>query len=1208
MKIIAQFVLILVFTTNLISQNWESIPMHGGGYVVGITAHPTDANTVFARIDVGGIYKSTDQGDNWTNITQTIPLLSQRHFQVRSMLIDPSDPDKIYFVAGNAAYDPESAFWWTANGGLNWTKTTIPTHANGNHFGRSAGELLSFDPNDSSKIYLAGVPHYNNGTWQDSGGLYSTDNKGETWTRLDGATFNTTWFHDIKFKKNNANKLLLAASNFKESWMTSSTNNEGLWEYDLTTQSLTQLRSEATFEFDFDAVDANTIIAIWEDGIHISEDAGATWTLKKPIADYNYRYFVTPHPTEGGHWFFGYWKEIYQNGILETTDGGQSFKDVTYSSGGNNAKLTYPSYAANNQNPNFANASSCFTFSPVNNNIVYTGDWWGVWRSTDANSDLANDHTNNFENSNWSWTWTTKGIRNLVQLRASKHSSIEGQFYNCVADIGYYKVTDFGATAEHKTAIPISNIYKIAFEKNNPLVGYAVGLQFNQKGRIVKTIDGGDNWFEPSSGQQYSESYFETQNSAGITDIQIAGNATKSLIVGIEKGSMPSQIYRSDDHGDTFYAWSEGLPINDLFKIWTSIDHIVQSADGQTFYTWYTNQFYKRGLDDPNWQAITPPAGVDKWIYQIITHPTDANTLYLTQYGFGIYKSTDAGQTWTNLPMGGSVNAELAISPDGQQLAVVDRYHFGTDYAQQIYYTLDEGLHWNTIETSDLYTPATGIDFLSNTKMIAWTEGTGSFTYDLTQNSLSETGNLFDKIEGIIDNNPGDTGNDFVAPNAGELDIWQQVLQDIWTKNIAGAAQKAATLKYDLVGFIADTGEAYYILASQRINGNHWGTFVFNPNACQTNLVIQSPHPHNDTNTGLQGIYAFEQTGAYCYMVAGTHRCNNTAHSGCSGTTSTCGISGEDFRISDMAHTDISAFHRTTEFLLTTLPDPYFMQLHGFGWNANDPYLILSNSTTIAPPEDKLSQLGDILVAIDPTLTYEVAHINTGIKLKGTTNTQGRLINNSADACEVAATSNSGRFFHIEQERTKLRLDETGWQKMATALDKLFRNIDFDNQAIATGTYRAKDTLQSKGIVTTNSTVALKAGACILLKAGFETTIGSEFSATIESCANLSAKPAPIASTPIVPLSGTKNQTGFQVYPNPAQQSIHIQFTLDQAATFSIYLYNSMGQETLQITPIIERAKGDYYLEQDVTSVQPGIYYLLADGGVFVPVKVVIGE
>ena len=78
--------------------------MHGGGFAIGLTPHPSDANTVFANIDVGGIYKSTNKGENWKSITQSIPLASQRNFQVRSMTIDPTNADNIYFLAGNAAF------------------------------------------------------------------------------------------------------------------------------------------------------------------------------------------------------------------------------------------------------------------------------------------------------------------------------------------------------------------------------------------------------------------------------------------------------------------------------------------------------------------------------------------------------------------------------------------------------------------------------------------------------------------------------------------------------------------------------------------------------------------------------------------------------------------------------------------------------------------------------------------------------------------------------------------------------------------------------------------------------------------------------------------------------------------------------------------------------------------------------------------------
>jgi len=393
--------------------------MHGGGYVVGITPHPTEANTVFANIDVGGIYKSTDQGDNWSNITQTLPLLSQRHFQVRSMVIDPINPDNIYFVAGNAAYSAESGFWQTNDGGETWTQETMPTQTNGNHFGRHAGSVLALHPDDPSKIYLAGHPYFNNGAWVGTGGLFVSEDKGQTWTKLDDGVFNTAWIHDMQFKKGDSNKILVAASAFQESWMPTATDNEGLWEYDLTTQEFTQLRTEDTFAFAFDAVDNNTIIAVWTDGIYISNNAGIDWTQKVPFSDYAYHYFVTPHPTETGHWFFGYWNAIYNNGIIETTDGGQTFKEVRYSGDSNRDKLTYPAYAATNQQPSFANASSEFVFSPVNNAIVYTGDWWGIWRTTDAltSPNIANDNASITDNANWSWTWTTKDIRSLVQLR-----------------------------------------------------------------------------------------------------------------------------------------------------------------------------------------------------------------------------------------------------------------------------------------------------------------------------------------------------------------------------------------------------------------------------------------------------------------------------------------------------------------------------------------------------------------------------------------------------------------------------------------------------------------------------------------------------------------------------------------------------------------------------------------------------------------------
>ena len=267
----------------------------------------------------------------------------------------------------------------------------------------------------------------------------------------------------------------------------------------------------------------------------------------------------------------------------------------------------------------------------------------------------------------------------------------------------------------------------MAFQPSNPLIRYCVGKQHNGKGRIVKSINGGMNWFEPRTEGQYAISFFEENDlSNSTTDVVIANNAESSVIVGLSKRTAAHQIYRSDDQGVTFYAWDEGISGVDLYRDWTHIDHLVSSADGMTFYTFRNNFLYKRGINEASWTRIPEPAGTGRWIAQVITHPTQDGTLYLTHYGFGVYKSEDYGATWTNFPVIGDRNWWLAISPDGEQLTVVDGYDHNQHTHQSLYSTNNEGQTWETLTTDGLQTPLRGIVYLNNEQLIGWTEGTGS--------------------------------------------------------------------------------------------------------------------------------------------------------------------------------------------------------------------------------------------------------------------------------------------------------------------------------------------------------------------------------------------------------------------------------------------------------------------------------------------------
>ncbi len=305
----------------------------------------------------------------------------------------------------------------------------------------------------------------------------------------------------------------------------------------------------------------------------------------------------------------------------------------------------------------------------------------------------------------------------------------------------------------------------------------------------------------------------------------------------------------------------------------------------------------------------------------------------------------------------------------------------------------------------------------------------------------TESGDIFTKVSNIISSMPGDGTDEYSAPSAAELTIFQNIIADFIAGNYADADTKAATVGYDVIEFTETTivpNPIYYVLEKTAASTNHWGTYIFNPSPCRAGLTLQSPHSKKDFNTGKESIHIFRKLEAEFFFLNGTSRCNDSSYSSCSGTTSICG-SSESYRISDLAHVTDAVFHSLTKYIFDNVANSHFVQLHGFTKQASDPYVIMSNGTDIAPTgTDHLPNLKTHLFNADNTLTFKIAHIDSWTRLIGTTNTQGRYINSSTNDCSTNATAASGRFLHLEQEKTKLRDDITGWDKMAFGLAQTF--------------------------------------------------------------------------------------------------------------------------------------------------------------------------
>ena len=315
-----------------------------------------------------------------------------------------------------------------------------------------------------------------------------------------------------------------------------------------------------------------------------------------------------------------------------------------------------------------------------------------------------------------------------------------------------------------------------------------------------------------------------------------------------------------------------------------------------------------------------------------------------------------------------------------------------------------------------------------------------SFTFLTAQES--RRGALLPMVDSIIAAMPaGIATNEYRVPTPDQRSSIVSAVSQMLSMQYSAAAATAATFGYRVVA-LTDTvfpSRLYYMLLRQKDSLNHWGTIVIDPLPRRPSLILQAPHELFDTKTGAQTVYVFRQIGARAFFLNGAHRCNDSAASPCSGTTTACGVNAP-FRISDQAHTVTGMFQAGTEAVLQKEPQTVAVQLHGFGKDAGDPDVIMGNGTAAAPVgTDYLLQLKNALLVLDSSLTFKVAHIDTAwTTLTGTTNTQGKLINGSVSPCSTKSAAANGRFLHIEQAYAKLRDTKANWQKMADALAMVF--------------------------------------------------------------------------------------------------------------------------------------------------------------------------
>jgi len=179
-----------VWKTTDAGTTWQNISdeFFKVGSIGAITIAPSDRNVVYVgtgsaeprgNVSTGlGVYKSTDAGETWQHIGL------EKAGLIGKIIVHPSNPDWVYVaVLGNIfGHNPERGVYRSKNGGENWEKVHFVSEKTG------AIDLVMHPTNP--RILYAGMWTAQRTPWtmidgSQEGGVWKTTNGGDSWEKLE---------------------------------------------------------------------------------------------------------------------------------------------------------------------------------------------------------------------------------------------------------------------------------------------------------------------------------------------------------------------------------------------------------------------------------------------------------------------------------------------------------------------------------------------------------------------------------------------------------------------------------------------------------------------------------------------------------------------------------------------------------------------------------------------------------------------------------------------------------------------------------------------------------------------------------------------------------------------------------------------------------------------------------------------------------------
>ncbi len=568
-----------------------------------------------------GVYKSTDAGKTWKKMGLDLT----RH--IANIRIHPNNPDVVFVAAQGALHGaaPDRGVYKSTDGGTTWKKVLYVDDNTG-------CSDLSMDMTNPRILYAAMWDHRRL-PWQvisggKGSGLYKSTDGGETWNKIQNGLPDELGKMSVSVSRSNPDKVYALVESNTHDWkggLFVSMNGGKEWNRVSDDHRLTQ-RAWYYIEVIADPQNENIVYVLNSPGL-MSIDGGKTWSrLSGTHGDYH-QLWINP--------------DNNQNMVI-ANDGGAA---ITFNQGATWATQ------ANMPTAQFyrINADNLFPYH------VYAG------QQDNTSVKIQTRNPSGYSITEHEWWPSAGGESAFIAFNPDDPRYVMGGSYQ-----GTVEVLDTETGEDHRVmAAPIQfqamqpKDMKYRFNWNAPVVWSKHENAFYHGGnKLLKTKDMGKTWEEISPDLTRNE-----ESKLGISGVPYTNEGAGG-----------------ENYGTLAYVM---IHPNEAGVIWTGSDdglvHITRD-EGKT------------------WSNVTPPGLAECLINSIEVSPHDNATAYIatTRYKFNdfapaIYKTTDYGKTWTKIVNGIPYGAFTRVVREDDQRK--DLLYAGTETG--FYVSFDGGKQWH---------------------------------------------------------------------------------------------------------------------------------------------------------------------------------------------------------------------------------------------------------------------------------------------------------------------------------------------------------------------------------------------------------------------------------------------------------------------------------------------------------------------------------